>query len=588
MTDPLLQPGQRISQLPTPFRDVQQVQHSSSQAAAGDTAANEGQPGSDTSSPPGSGEVSIDATGDSATAVTIVRNGGVSTNVRIVLEKTARVVGIAGVAIAPLFIILDFLNGDFRGGAFGAVGLAFGLLTALLIPGPVGWLLGGLAAFFYTLPTLFTHPTSDFPHANNATEIIQYAMFGDLQHTGNEKCREQNPNCTAFYGPGVLSMAFKWDNFDPIAFLLRYNNGYAITIPEIASAFYLVDPSKALDGQNQIATITCRPPTHVCTRFNCPPVDKSLCGKATFALNRPLITLPLLNQTADKIYQRLIPNPGGDCKLINDVSGTDYSDYNITVTGAPAAIACNVTASIDISGAVSLINDTKANNGLPAAFNSPANASTDGDIHEVAAPSPTGFLPALNASNAICLSGAGGSMCFPNGTYSIQTGVFGFDSSKVSSLDLPPSASLAFTVPAIGKPRTALSFQPWTYTTNQPATNKNFGKSFNSIAADAFGPRTFTALVTDGPPVACLFSQTQYQGDMICYGIGSGNVSANVINVPQSLSLHSNASVWLYGNYYGDDGGQQITVDTADLADVPLGADENFSKRLKALWVVGG
>ena len=56
----------------------------------------------------------------------------------------------------------------------------------------------------------------------------------------------------------------------------------------------------------------------------------------------------------------------------------------------------------------------------------------------------------------------------------------------------------------------------------------------------------------------------------------------------RSLALQGNASVWVYGNYYGDDGGQQITVDTPDLANVPLGADDNFSKKIKALWVLPG
>lgn len=304
-----------------------------------------------------------------------------------------------------------------------------------------------------------------------------------------------------------------------------------------------------------------------------------------------LITIPVLNQSADKIYDRMIPKPHGDCKLINDVAGTHYSDYNITITGSPVAIACGVTASLNVSGIVSLINDTNANNGLPAAFNSPANKSTDGGIHEVAAPTPIGFPPnALNASNSICLAGSGGSMCFPNGTYDIQTGIFGFDSSKVDSLTLAPGASLTFTVPVTGKPHQALNLQPSTYTSNQPATKKGFKTSFGAIAATAFGPRTFTALMpagNDGPPVACLFSQPQYHGDVTCYGVGSSNVSLNVANVPHSLSLHGNASVWIYGNYYVDNGGQRVTVNTPDLTAVPFGADDNFSKRIRGLWVTG-
>lgn len=84
-----------------------------------------------------------------------------------------------------------------------------------------------------------------------------------------------------------MPLAFKWDNFDPIAFLLQFNDGFAMTLPEIASAFYIVDPSKPNDGADKMATITCKPPARDCNHFNCPGVKKNLCGTATFALNRP-------------------------------------------------------------------------------------------------------------------------------------------------------------------------------------------------------------------------------------------------------------------------------------------------------------
>ena len=35
----------------------------------------------------------------------------------------------------------------------------------------------------------------------------------------------------------------------------------------------------------------------------------------------------------------------------------------------------------------------------------------------------------------------------------------------------------------------------------------------------------------DGLPAVCLFPQSQYHGDVTCYSVGSGNVSANVTNV---------------------------------------------------------
>ena len=604
----LAPPGAAAPEPPSPFASLDIVFDSSSEAASGDD---------DSPSEPESGSAesksSVNVNADKPQAISSVRIGGVASDLTVVLEDAAKAAGIAGVAVAPLFVILDFAQGNPVGGAFGAVGLFLTALAVTAAEGPVGWLVGGLAALFSILPSFFSKPASAFPSINNTTEILQYAMFGDINHTGNEKCREQNPNCTALYGPGVIGTSLKWDNFDPIAFLLQYNEGYAMSLPEIAAAFYIVDPSKPGDGADRIATITCQQQRSGCTRFSCPGADRGICGKASFKLNLPLITLPVLNQTADKIFDRIIPKPHGDCKLINDMSETHYTDYNITVTGSPSAIACGVTASIqnttstpppinssqplhnttspyyrNTTTKVSLIKDPSAYNGLQAAFHSPANMSTDGSIHEVAAPSPTGFVPnALNSTNAICLAGSGGSMCFPNGTYAIQTGTFGFDSSKVNSLSLPANGILSFTVPAKGKPHQALRLQTLTYKTNQPSSDRTFGNNFNLIAATAFGPRTFNVQVPDGPPVVCLFSQPQYAGDMTCYGAGTGNVSANAVDVAQSLTLHGNANVWIYGNYYGDDGGAKVTVDTADLTTIPLGVNDNFNKKIKALWVTG-
>ena len=634
---PLERPGFSAQPPPIPFNSIEYTEASSSEATFDSDGAS-----SDRTSSVDSSRSLIHANADEAQAVSSVRVGGVAADITVILEKTARAVGVAGVAIAPLFVILDFAQGNPVGGAFGVVGMSLGILALTAVDGPIGWLVGALAALFTILPSLYDQRSVQLPSSRNATEIIQYAMFGDIHHTGNEKCREQNPNCTALYGPGVIGASLGWDNFDPIVFLLHYNHGYAMSLPEIANAFYIIDPSKPGDGADQVATISCHSSRAHCTRWTCPGTQRGICGKSAFTLNRSLVTIPVLNQTADKVYDRMVPKPHGDCKLVNDMAEDRYKDYNITVTGSPAAIACGLTASIvefplqnvdgssapNISGlnaqnasrssgeqssspsvhklenttsqesahlghsnsndTIALINDPNAYNGRPAAMFAPLNMSTDGSSHEVAAPSPTGFLSnPLNFTNAVCLSGSGGSMCFPKGTYSIQTGKFGFDSGKVDSLSLPAGASVSFTVASRSSPRHEPTLQQWRYTTDQPSTSLEFKRNFDRLAATVLGRHTFEIDVPDGPPVACIFSQTQYEGDVTCYGIGRGNVSANVVDVPQSLTLHGNATVWMYGNYYGDDAGQRLAVDTADLSNVPLGVDGNFKQRIKALWVIG-
>ncbi len=52
-------------------------------------------------------------------------------------------------------------------------------------------------------------------------------------------------------------MAMGMNNFDAIVFLQQFNNGYPMTIRDIAAAFYVVDPNKKGDGGDKIATIEC-------------------------------------------------------------------------------------------------------------------------------------------------------------------------------------------------------------------------------------------------------------------------------------------------------------------------------------------
>ena len=66
-----------------------------------------------------------------------------------------------------------------------------------------------------------------------------------------------NQDCQALYGAGTLSLALGFDNFDAIIFLQQFNDGYAMTIKDMAAAFYVTDPEKPDDGGDKIATIRC-------------------------------------------------------------------------------------------------------------------------------------------------------------------------------------------------------------------------------------------------------------------------------------------------------------------------------------------
>ena len=97
-----------------------------------------------------------------------------------------------------------------------------------------------------------------------------------------------NKDCQALYGAGTLSMALGFNNFDSIAFLTHFNDGYAMTIKDMAAAFYVVDGTKSGDGGDKIATITCHNKLSVPTSHeNTTPGDTpDVCNHPEFKLNR--------------------------------------------------------------------------------------------------------------------------------------------------------------------------------------------------------------------------------------------------------------------------------------------------------------
>ena len=95
-------------------------------------------------------------------------------------------------------------------------------------------------------------------------------------------------------------MALGFNNFDAIVFLQQFNNGYPITIKDMAAAFYVIDPDKKGDGGDKIATIECHNSKGV-------PAGKAgivgaddpkLCNKPEFLIKR---CVPLNEQSS---YQK--------------------------------------------------------------------------------------------------------------------------------------------------------------------------------------------------------------------------------------------------------------------------------------------
>ena len=298
------------------------------------------------------------------TEVAMLRKGGKFLTMSLIDGTAAWVLNEMVRLAAISFVIVDFIDGYYLGGALGAIGVAAASLIPLIMGGPLGILFGtGLAFLFFILPGVFEMAPIPPSIANN-TEIIQFAFFGDKDHTGNEKCAQEHPGCIASYGPGILALTFKWEFFDAVAFLIWANRGFPITIPDLAQAF---DKAISLDkDQNMtaVAGITCGNyiGSHIVhNRWGTTSwsgTNPNQCTSAKFHFNRTLVTLPNINRTAAEVYDEIIgaPQDGGSCKIINNADNmVTIPNYGIRLKGLPVAIACGINGTVpgdNINGTV--------------------------------------------------------------------------------------------------------------------------------------------------------------------------------------------------------------------------------------------
>ena len=97
-----------------------------------------------------------------------------------------------------------------------------------------------------------------------------------------------NPDCQAGYGTGALALALMLSNFVATVFLQQFNNGFPMTIKEMAAAFYVTDSDKKGDGNDKMAIINCH--NNKGTQEGIAGVigadDPKVCNKPEFKLNR--------------------------------------------------------------------------------------------------------------------------------------------------------------------------------------------------------------------------------------------------------------------------------------------------------------
>jgi hypothetical protein len=372
---------------------------------------------------------------------------------------------------------------------------------------------------------------------------------------------------------------------------MTHNQGHPMSIIDIAAAFPVKDYTITNWGSNVTSYIDCgarqlpTPSPHQPsltanqTQFEKSPASGYVCSNATFVVNRSLIDFPVLSGTADQIYNRIIPAPGGDCKLLSDpVEGIYLSLLDLTITGRPVGIACNITinntegvnptsnfygiypsnssSSKTYSNGSTLLvynpsKNTTSNYTLPSSNSSliptsnsstiptsnsstipTYNSSTSGGsinssyVSPIIStngqssgayenpPPPSLFAP-YNASNAICITSTTGSLCLPNGTYDTLNGTLGFSSKFASTLNLPLGASLVFSLPS----------EELSASQNVPINQGSIGDQLYNTTL-LFGQN-----ITSG-------SSQEFTNDMTLLA-GSGRTFNAIVNSPPGLCLYA-------------------------------------------------
>ena len=327
------------------------------------------------------GTTAVSASKVYETKVSFVRKGGIYSTLSVISEKAATYLNELVRVFATTICIIDFVNGNYVGGALGLVGVAFASILPMIFSNPVGVLFGTfIGILFFILPSVLKNDDDgkSRPHLNN-TEIIQFNFFGDYKHTGNEKCAKEHPGCVASYGPGIIAMSWKWEWFDAVAFMIWANEGLTMTIPDMANAF---GPPLSFDqslGTNKsyVAQITCG--NNIDTRLTTGRMNSkqwthgnpNFCAHPTYHLNRSMIMLPRINRTAADVYNDIIDKDGGSCKIINNADNpVTVPNYGIVIQGLPVAIACGINSTAPglnvMDGSAARANVTGTATGTPA------------------------------------------------------------------------------------------------------------------------------------------------------------------------------------------------------------------------------
>ena len=203
-------------------------------------------------------------------------------------------------------------------------------------------------------------------------------------------------------------------------------------------------------------------------------------------------------------------------------------------------------------------------------------------------PNGPGFPPPLTDATSVCLGqkGTTKSLCLPNGTYVAQS-YYSFKSTNTLNLPTKAYIETAYQTLGVDACEYCAGVEEAAGHTFHDAITDGKTKNFNNdMKAINQGGGTINIFTPSDPLLACLFADTEYGGDVACFGEGGGALPASWNKRARSIILHGGAWVWIYGDKYGDYGGIVLQGNQHDLSAQDYGTNsQTFSKNVTAIWV---
>ena len=206
------------------------------------------------------------------------------------------------------------------------------------------------------------------------------------------------------------------------------------------------------------------------------------------------------------------------------------------------------------------------------------------------------FAPLAQTDYLCLIAKQGPPFCLPPGSYRPQKD-WGFDIGQVDALTLPGGPG-----PGQWSLKVHYNSRPYRghkddyhdaeYKVNQDPKNqvaewRSFQADMANLGFDEGGEASFTVVgPDDGPnPVCCLFSETNFGGNVWCVGEGGGDTLPQWKDKAKSVSCHKDGVARLFPVEYGDCASATIDNNVEDLTNQRYGENENFSEKTKAVWV---